>query len=86
MSLIHDQSNVPSIDTYCFVMQVVFEHEGVFIHSSSDESEDQDLISGFLRIVEKVWGFSVVVFFFFLSLLMVLHILNVFTLCDSFRY
>ncbi|RXN18288.1 TBC1 domain family member 15 [Labeo rohita] len=33
--------------------KVVFEHEGVFIHSSADESEDQDLISGFLRIVEK---------------------------------
>ncbi|XP_067246364.1 TBC1 domain family member 15 [Chanodichthys erythropterus] len=33
--------------------KVVFEHEGVFIHSSPDESEDQDLISGFLRIVEK---------------------------------
>nr|XP_055029907.1 TBC1 domain family member 15 isoform X2 [Misgurnus anguillicaudatus] len=33
--------------------KVVFEHEGVFIHTSPDESEDQDLISGFLRIVEK---------------------------------
>ncbi|XP_056333857.1 TBC1 domain family member 15 isoform X1 [Danio aesculapii] len=33
--------------------KVVFEHEGVFIHSSPDDSEDQDLISGFLRIVEK---------------------------------
>ncbi|KTG01105.1 hypothetical protein cypCar_00024679 [Cyprinus carpio] len=33
--------------------KVVFEHEGVFIHSSPDESEDQDLISGFLRIVDK---------------------------------
>uniref|UniRef100_A0A673JM85 TBC1 domain family member 15 n=1 Tax=Sinocyclocheilus rhinocerous TaxID=307959 RepID=A0A673JM85_9TELE len=41
-----------------FVLQVVFEHEGVFIHSSPDESEDQDLISGFLRIVDKVWFFS----------------------------
>uniref|UniRef100_A0A8C1CE65 TBC1 domain family, member 15 n=1 Tax=Cyprinus carpio carpio TaxID=630221 RepID=A0A8C1CE65_CYPCA len=27
-------------------------------HSSPDESEDQDLISGFLRIVDKVWFFS----------------------------
>ncbi|XP_043120909.1 TBC1 domain family member 15 isoform X2 [Puntigrus tetrazona] len=33
--------------------KVVFEHEGVFIHSSPDESEDQDLISGFLRIIDK---------------------------------
>lgn len=41
---------------------MVFEHEGVFIHSSSDESEDQDLISGFLRIVDKVWVLSVALF------------------------
>ncbi|XP_052007981.1 TBC1 domain family member 15-like isoform X2 [Xyrauchen texanus] len=33
--------------------KVVFEHEGVFIHSSPDESEDHDLISGFLRIIDK---------------------------------
>jgi len=42
---------------------VVFEHEGVFIHSSQDESEDQDLISGFLRIVDKVWWLSVIMLF-----------------------
>ncbi len=41
---------------------MVFEHEGVFIHSSPDESEDQDLISGFLRIVDKVWVLSVALF------------------------
>jgi len=41
----------------------VFEHEGVFIHSSQDESEDQDLISGFLRIVDKVWWLSVIMLF-----------------------
>ncbi|MCJ8733270.1 hypothetical protein PDJAM_G00221320 [Pangasius djambal] len=34
--------------------KVIFEHEGVFIHSNTEESEDQDsLISGFLRIVDK---------------------------------
>ncbi|TRY89686.1 hypothetical protein DNTS_032315 [Danionella cerebrum] len=33
--------------------KMVFEHEGVFIHSAADDSEDQDLISGYLRIVEK---------------------------------
>ncbi|KTG35274.1 hypothetical protein cypCar_00003350 [Cyprinus carpio] len=33
--------------------KVLFEHEGVFIHSSPDESEGQDLISGFLRIIDK---------------------------------
>lgn len=37
-------------------LQVIFEHEGVFIHPGSDEDGiDQDLmISGSLRIVEKV--------------------------------
>ncbi|XP_026873786.1 TBC1 domain family member 15 isoform X1 [Electrophorus electricus] len=34
--------------------RVIFEHEGVFIHLNTDELEDQDsLISGFLRIVDK---------------------------------
>ncbi|KAA0715039.1 TBC1 domain family member 15 GTPase-activating protein RAB7 [Triplophysa tibetana] len=33
--------------------KVVFEHEGVFIHSSPDECEEQDLISGILRITDK---------------------------------
>uniref|UniRef100_A0A4W4F7R5 Rab-GAP TBC domain-containing protein n=1 Tax=Electrophorus electricus TaxID=8005 RepID=A0A4W4F7R5_ELEEL len=34
--------------------KVIFEHEGVFIHLNTDELEDQDsLISGFLRIVDK---------------------------------
>uniref|UniRef100_A0A8C1GMD0 TBC1 domain family member 15 n=1 Tax=Cyprinus carpio TaxID=7962 RepID=A0A8C1GMD0_CYPCA len=45
-----------------FVLQVLFEHEGVFIHSSPDESEGQDLISGFLRIIDKVWVLSVALF------------------------
>uniref|UniRef100_A0A671RVK8 TBC1 domain family member 15 n=1 Tax=Sinocyclocheilus anshuiensis TaxID=1608454 RepID=A0A671RVK8_9TELE len=31
-------------------------------HSSPDESEDQDLISGILRIVDKVWVLSVALF------------------------
>ncbi|XP_030646506.1 TBC1 domain family member 15 [Chanos chanos] len=34
--------------------KVIFEHEGVFIHSNTEESDDQDLLlSGFLRILEK---------------------------------
>lgn len=38
------------------VSQVIFEHEGVFIHPSSDEDgvEQDLLISGTLRIVDKV--------------------------------
>lgn len=38
------------------VSQVIFEHEGVFIHPSSDEdgAEQDLLISGTLRIVDKV--------------------------------
>uniref|UniRef100_A0A6Q2WW72 TBC1 domain family member 15 n=1 Tax=Esox lucius TaxID=8010 RepID=A0A6Q2WW72_ESOLU len=33
---------------------VLFEHEGVFIHSNSEDSEEQDLlVSGFLRIIDK---------------------------------
>uniref|UniRef100_A0A8C7PP02 TBC1 domain family member 15 n=1 Tax=Oncorhynchus mykiss TaxID=8022 RepID=A0A8C7PP02_ONCMY len=33
---------------------VLFEHEGVFIHSNTEASEDQDLlVSGFLRIIDK---------------------------------
>lgn len=37
-------------------LQVVFEHEGVFIHPGSDEDgiEQDLLISGSLRIVDKV--------------------------------
>lgn len=37
-------------------LQVIFEHEGVFIHPGSDEEGiEQDLIiSGSLRIVDKV--------------------------------
>lgn len=40
----------------CVVTQVIFEHEGVFIHPGSDEDGfEQDLIiSGSLRIVDKV--------------------------------
>ncbi|XP_062318660.1 TBC1 domain family member 15 [Osmerus eperlanus] len=34
--------------------KVVFEHEGVFIHSSNDDSDEQDLLSpGFLRLIDK---------------------------------
>uniref|UniRef100_A0A8C7KMS2 TBC1 domain family member 15 n=1 Tax=Oncorhynchus kisutch TaxID=8019 RepID=A0A8C7KMS2_ONCKI len=34
--------------------KVLFEHEGVFIHSNTEDSEDQDLlVSGFLRIIDK---------------------------------
>ncbi|XP_010881820.1 TBC1 domain family member 15 [Esox lucius] len=34
--------------------KVLFEHEGVFIHSNSEDSEEQDLlVSGFLRIIDK---------------------------------
>ncbi len=38
------------------VSQVLFEHEGVFIHWSSDEDgiEHDLLISGSLRLVDKV--------------------------------
>lgn len=38
------------------VSQVIFEHEGVFIHPSSEEEgvEPDLLISGTLRIVDKV--------------------------------
>lgn len=38
------------------VSQVIFEHEGVFIHPSSEEDgvEPDLLISGTLRIVDKV--------------------------------
>lgn len=38
------------------VTQVIFEHEGVFIHPGSDEDgiEQDLLISGSLRIVDKV--------------------------------
>ncbi|XP_062403517.1 TBC1 domain family member 15 isoform X1 [Sardina pilchardus] len=33
---------------------VLFEHEGVFVHSSTDDGDDQDLlISGFLRVLDK---------------------------------
>lgn len=37
-------------------LQVIFDHEGVFIHPGSDEDGvDQDLVtSGSLRIVDKV--------------------------------
>uniref|UniRef100_A0A8C7PP14 Rab-GAP TBC domain-containing protein n=1 Tax=Oncorhynchus mykiss TaxID=8022 RepID=A0A8C7PP14_ONCMY len=43
---------------YCTVYHalscVLFEHEGVFIHSNTEASEDQDLlVSGFLRIIDK---------------------------------
>lgn len=38
------------------VSQVIFEHEGVFIHPSSEEDglEPDLLVSGTLRIVDKV--------------------------------
>uniref|UniRef100_A0A3Q4B3U1 TBC1 domain family member 15 n=1 Tax=Mola mola TaxID=94237 RepID=A0A3Q4B3U1_MOLML len=43
-----------------FVTQIIFEHEGVFIHPGSDDDglEQDLLISGSLRIVEKVKLFS----------------------------
>lgn len=46
------------------VSQVIFEHEGVFIHPSSEEDglEPDLLVSGTLRIVDKVK--SVLSFFF----------------------
>ncbi|KAL0968610.1 hypothetical protein UPYG_G00269140 [Umbra pygmaea] len=34
--------------------KVLFEHEGVFIHSNTEDSEEHDLlVSGFLRIIDK---------------------------------
>lgn len=38
------------------VIQAIFEHEGVFIHPGSDEDGDEQdlLISGSLKIVDKV--------------------------------
>uniref|UniRef100_A0A3B5MC28 TBC1 domain family member 15 n=1 Tax=Xiphophorus couchianus TaxID=32473 RepID=A0A3B5MC28_9TELE len=41
--------------TELFPLQVIFEHEGIFLHPSPDEgSPDQDLlVSGSLRIIEK---------------------------------
>uniref|UniRef100_A0A674C731 TBC1 domain family member 15 n=1 Tax=Salmo trutta TaxID=8032 RepID=A0A674C731_SALTR len=40
---------------YCLFLQVLFEHEGVFIHANTEDSEEQDLlVSGFLRIIDKV--------------------------------
>lgn len=38
------------------VSQIIFEHEGVFIHPSSDEDgiEQDLLVSGSLRMVDKV--------------------------------
>uniref|UniRef100_A0A3B3Z830 TBC1 domain family member 15 n=1 Tax=Periophthalmus magnuspinnatus TaxID=409849 RepID=A0A3B3Z830_9GOBI len=43
------------VSSYSFVFQVIFEHEGVFIHPSSDDDGiDPDLlISGSLRLVDK---------------------------------
>lgn len=40
----------------CVLLQVIIEHEGVFIHPGSDgDGLEQDLlISGSLRIVDKV--------------------------------
>lgn len=54
------------------VTQVIFEHEGVFIHPSSDEDgiEQDLLISGTLRIVDKVNKMSKITFF---CLLFALH-------------
>lgn len=56
---------VSTIVPNCSVMsvsQVIFEHEGVFIHPSSDEDgvEQDLLISGTLRIVDKVTVLSLV--------------------------
>lgn len=54
---------VSAVVPNCCVMsvsQVIFEHEGVFIHPSSDEDgvEQDLLISGTLRIVDKVTALS----------------------------
>lgn len=36
-------------------LQVVFEHDGVYIHTNPDRQDEQDsLISGCLRVIEKV--------------------------------
>lgn len=38
------------------LLQVIYEQEGVFIHSSCGKNDDQDsLISGVLRVIEKVF-------------------------------
>uniref|UniRef100_A0A8C7M7H4 TBC1 domain family member 15 n=1 Tax=Oncorhynchus kisutch TaxID=8019 RepID=A0A8C7M7H4_ONCKI len=39
---------------YCVFLQVLFEHEGVFIHSNEDGDEPDLLVSGFLRLIDKV--------------------------------
>ncbi|CDQ60646.1 unnamed protein product [Oncorhynchus mykiss] len=38
---------------YCVFLQVLFEHEGVFIHSNEDGEEPDLLVSGFLRLIDK---------------------------------
>lgn len=39
------------------LLQVVYEQEGVFIHSSCGKNDDQDsLIAGILRVIEKVFA------------------------------
>lgn len=39
------------------LLQVIYEQEGVFIHSSCGKNDDQDsLISGVLRVIEKVFA------------------------------
>ena len=45
-------------ETHHLFPQVLFEHEGVFVHSSTVAVEDQDLlISGYLRVLDKVGHF-----------------------------
>lgn len=38
-----------------FFPQVVYEQEGVFIHSSSGNDDQDSLLSGILRVIEKVF-------------------------------
>lgn len=41
--------------TLFLLFQIIYEQEGVYIHSSCGKANDQDsLISGILRVLEKV--------------------------------
>jgi hypothetical protein len=42
-------------DLVFLLFQIIYEQEGVYIHSSCGKANDQDsLISGILRVLEKV--------------------------------
>lgn len=51
-----------NVNGFVFIFQVVFEHDGVFIHPSddSDSVEPYLLVSGSLRIMDKVSCITVV--------------------------